>query len=306
MIDFKEVSLADRQWAEPILYHAGTRSCETTFVVLYTWRRAYGICLARMDGFVLGQMNGPHGTNYLYPIGSGDVRQAVEALRDDARARGIPFRLICVTPEMIETLESLFPGCFTYQSDRDSYDYVYSVDKLADLTVKKMQAKRNHINRFVDNNPDWEAAPVTAENLDECLEIEQHWQLAAAAETVRGSEEETDQKDEDVALHTALREFAALGLEGILIRAGGRPVAFALGRRVSEESYNVHFEKADASIQGSYAIVNREYARWIRETYPAVRWINREDDMGLEGLRKAKESYHPDFMIEKHTAIWQD
>lgn len=305
MIDFKEVSLEDRQWAEPLLYAAGTRGCEMTFVVLYAWQKAYGIRIARMGDFVLGQMCGPHGTNYLYPVGSGALQPVIEALRADAYERGVPFRLICVTPEMIDVLESLFPGRFAYQADRDSYDYVYGVDKLADLAGKKMQAKRNHINRFVENHPDWEAVPVTPDNLAECQAIERQWQAAAAAETERSSEEEHDQKDEDVALYTAMRDFVPLGLEGILIRAGGQPVAFALGRRVSEESYNVHFEKADASIQGSYAIVNREYARWIRETYPAVRWINREDDMGVEGLRKAKESYHPDFLIEKHTAIWQ-
>ena len=158
----------------------------------------------------------------------------------------------------------------------------------------------------MQNFPDWTAEPVTAGNMAQCLEVERRWQIDAEADTVAGSEEEEDQKDEDVALHTAMREFDALGLEGILIRAGGNPVAFALGKQVSEDSYNIHFEKADANIQGSYAIVNREYARWIRENYPSVQWINREDDMGVEGLRKAKESYHPDLLIEKHTAIWQE
>lgn len=303
MIDFKEISLRDRQWVEPILFEMGTRSCEMTFVVLYTWRRAYGIRIAQMDGFVLGQMNGPHGTAYIYPMGSGDVKAAVEEMEQDAAERGVEFRLICVTTEMIEELDRLFPGKYRYQDDRDSFDYIYAVDKLSDLVGKKLQAKRNHINRFVENNPDWTAEPVTPENMPQCIEVERLWKLDAAAETVSGSEEEADQKAEDVALYMAMRDFEALGLQGILIRAGGQPVAFALGKQASAESYNIHFEKANADIQGSYAIVNREYARFIRETCPTVQWINREDDMGVEGLRRAKESYRPDFMIEKHTAI---
>ncbi len=303
MIDFKEVSLQDRQWVEPILFEMGTRSCEMTFIVLYTWRRAYGIRIAQMGDFVLGQMNGPHGTAYIYPMGKGDVKAAVEAMELDAAERGVDFRLICVTPEMIEELDRLFPGKYRYQDDRDSFDYIYGVDKLSDLVGKKLHAKRNHINRFVENNPDWTAEPVTPENMQQCLEVERRWKIDAAAETVSGSEEEADQKAEDVALYTAMRDFDALGLEGILIRAGGQPVAFALGKQASAESYNIHFEKANADIQGSYAIVNREYARFIRETYPTVQWINREDDMGVEGLRRAKESYRPDFLIEKHTAI---
>lgn len=307
MIDFKKPTLEDRQWAEDILFQTGTRSCEDTFLVLYTWQRAYGIHIARMGDFLIGYMSGAHGTAYLYPMGRGDVRPVIEALHEDAKERGaLPFRLICVTPEMQKTLDETFPGRFTYQSDRDSFDYVYAIDKLCDLTGKKLQSKRNHINRFVQNFPDWTAEPVTGENIAQCLEVERRWQIDAAADTVAGSEEEEDQKDEDVALHTAMREFDALGLEGILIRAGDNPIAFALGKQVSADSYNIHFEKADANIQGSYAIVNREYARWIRETYPTVRWINREDDMGVEGLRKAKESYHPDFLIEKHTAFWQE
>jgi hypothetical protein len=274
-----------------------------TFVVLYTWSHAYGIRIARMDNFVLGQMNGPHGTAYLYPMGSGDVAAAIEAMRTDAAERGVPFRLICVTPDMIETIDRLFPDQYDYQADRDSYDYVYGIDKLSDLVGKKMQAKRNHINRFVENHPDWAVEPVTADNIADCAELERQWQLAAAAETESDTEEAADQRDESVALDVALREFDALGLEGLLIRTEGKVVAFALGKQVSEDSYNIHFEKADAEIQGSYAIINREYARWVRETYPTVRWMNREDDMGVPGLRKAKESYHPDLLIEKHTAL---
>lgn len=304
MIDFKEVKLEDLSWAEQILFESGLRGCDNTFVVMYTWQKAYGIRIARLEDFVLGQMCSDHGTAYYYPLGKGNVKSAIDALRMDAAEREIPFQLVCVTPEMICELEQLYPGKFVYEPFRDAFDYVYEIDKLVDLAGKKLHAKRNHINRFVENNPDWSVVTVTAEWTQLCLQIENLWKAKAAETAAPGSNKAMDQKYEDVAIHRAMRDFELLELEGIMILAGVSPVAFALGKRASRESYNIHFEKADATIQGSYAMVNREYARWIRERYPEVRYINREDDMGVPGLRKAKKSYYPDRMIEKYSATW--
>ena len=105
---------------------------------------------------------------------------------------------------------------------------------------------------------------------------------------------------------TALRRTTPpLGLEGGLIRVYGEVVAFTIGDRLSADTYDVHFEKAYGELQGAYAMINREFARWVREHHPEVKYLNREDDMGVPGLRKAKESYYPDLLVEKHTAILQ-
>lgn len=303
MIDFHPISLKDRGWAEPILFSGGLRSCDSTFPVMYTWRDAYGYRLARLGGFVLSQMSSTYGTVYLWPIGQGDMLKTIDALRIDADARGIPFQLVCVTPEAIEQLDVLYPAQFSYEVYRDAFDYVYHIDKLAELSGKKLHAKRNHINRFVENYPDWEARPLTESLLPLCREIDARWH--AASDPPGSAHEADNEKHEDRALRLAMQDFTALGLDGLLILAHGDPVAFAFGKQTSEESYNIHFEKADVSIQGSYAIINREFARWIRDTYPSVRYINREDDMGVEGLRRAKASYYPDIMIEKYTATWR-
>ena len=93
----------------------------------------------------------------------------------------------------------------------------------------------------------------------------------------------------------------ALELEGGLITVQGKPVAFSLGSLTTPECFNVHFEKAFADIQGSYPTIAREMARMVRERHPEVKWLNREDDMGLEGLRKAKLSYYPEILLEKYT-----
>ena len=104
------------------------------------------------------------------------------------------------------------------------------------------------------------------------------------------------------AVETALAQMDELGVTGGLIRAEGRVVAFSLGSLTTQDCYNVHFEKAYGELQGAYAVINREMARWVRATFPQVAYIDREDDMGLEGLRKAKLSYYPDILLEKYSA----
>ena len=120
-------------------------------------------------------------------------------------------------------------------------------------------------------------------------------------------EEEMGRVDESLlrerqAVCTALAHMDELGLVGGLIRAGGRVVAFSLASPITERCFDVHFEKAYADLQGSYAVINRELARYLRAAYPGIAYLNREDDMGLPGLRKAKLSYFPDILLEKYTA----
>ena len=164
-------------------------------------------------------------------------------------------------------------------------------DTLADLPGRKLQSKRNHINRFVEAWPSWYTRPVTVHNLHVCAKLAEKWYESH-------HESAADRR----ALTKALEHFEALEFEGIILYAEeGRPVGFDLGNRISKDTFDVNFEKAFAEIQGAYPLVNREFARYIREKHPDIRYLNREDDMGIEGLRKAKESYYPIF-LEKYIA----
>mgnify|MGYP002737047281 CR=1 FL=1 len=102
-------------------------------------------------------------------------------------------------------------------------------------------------------------------------------------------------------LHLDARQTLCAGLSGLLLRAEGRVAAFTMGSPIGPDTFDVHFEKAFSDLPGAYPLINREFARWLRERHPGLRWLNREDDMGLEGLRRAKSSYHPDRMVEKST-----
>ena len=301
MIEFRAPEVSDKPWVDALLRQADYRGCEYNFTNIYAWKDAYRHEIARWNDFLLVHLCGGLGCSYLYPAGAGDVAGAVRALKGEADRRGQALRLVCLTERQEGELERLFPGRFRFEHDRDGYDYLYEIDRLADLGGKRLHAKRNHINRFVENNPTWAYEELTPENLPECLAMDEQWYLRSRER--EGASEEEDLGNEGVALRLAMGHFRALGLEGGLIRVHGEVVAFTMGDYLSSDTYDVHFEKAYGELQGAYAMINREFARWVRARHPEVKYLNREDDMGVEGLRKAKQSYYPDLMVEKHSAV---
>ncbi len=301
MLTFTTPGVADKVWIDPLLALEPTRACEYNFNNIYLWGKPFYKMIARCgDRLVMRLWDGPE-VCYLYPVGRGPVAPVLEEMSADASSHGASLRMICLTQEFCHRLEQEVPGRFIFQSDNKGYDYIYGVDKLADLAGKKLHAKRNHINRFNENYPDWMFEPLRPGNLSECQEMNEAW-FSQRGQKVEG-EEKNMLEDENNSLQNALKNFDALGLEGGLIRAGGRVVAFTMGDRLGEDCFDVHFEKAFDHIQGAYPIINREFARYIRDKYPEVKWFNREDDVGLEGLRKAKMSYYPDILVKKFTAV---
>ena len=299
MIEFHVPELQDQHWVESVLSEAENECCEYSFVNLLVWSIPYELKIAQVGGRVTGHLTRGKGPAYLYPVGSGDPRPIIDELRADAAFRGEPFRLLCISRQGAEELGGLYPGQFQMREDRDGFDYIYDIQRLSDLEGKRLHAKRNHIHRFVEAFPNWRVEPLTVENLPECLAMDEEWN-----EQNRGYAGDDSLTDENLALHVALAHFAPLGLEGLLLRGEDTVLGFTAGRAMNRHTYDVHFEKAFGNVQGAYAILNREFARWVRLRHPEIRWLNREDDMGVEGLRKAKQSYYPDRMVEKYLADW--
>jgi hypothetical protein len=296
--DFQAPTLTDRAWAVPLLAAEGSMGCEFNYNNLYLWSRAYPQTIARQGDRLLVRLLSNVGPSHLFPAGSGPLAPALDALRADAASHGYPLSMVCVTAEQRAQLDEQFPGRFVYEDDREGWDYLYDVNRLADLSGKKLHAKRNHIHRFDEQFPDWLFEPITPANVPECVAMEQQW-AASRQEDPSG---EITLTEETVAVIEALYHMDELELEGGLIRVEGRIVAFSLGSLTTPECFDVHFEKAFGDIQGAYPIINREMARMVRDHHPEVKWLNREDDLGLEGLRKAKLSYYPDILLEKFTA----
>ena len=307
MIAFRDPEIGDRQWVEERFRASGNQGCEYSFSTLFLWSGAYQQQVAPMDGFVLERLRGKLGAGYLFPAGSGPLEPVLSALEKDAAERGEPCRFFCVTLEQAERLEQLRPGQYAFQSDRDGWDYLYALDRLAGLGGKKLHGKRNHIRRFEESHPDWQVEQITMDNLAECAEMDLEWNRRYRSLDAAGEEAEARTRlDERHAMSRAFAHYEALGMDGLLLRTGGKVVAFTMGSPISADTFDVHFEKAYGEIQGAYPMINREFARWLQANRPGVRWLNREDDMGLEGLRKSKESYYPDRMVEKSAAIRRD
>lgn len=299
MIDFHRLDLNNKAHYDAYLMNCGERGCEYSFTNLFLWGRQKGAFLG--DRLVLFSQFDRRSV-YPFPVGDGELKAVVDTIIHDARARGIPCYLTSMTAEDTEELERLYPGQFQFHTDRDNYDYIYAIDDLADLKGRKFQKKRNHLNRFEEAHPDCRALPLDDSTQKAAFALMGQWY-----ENRRAINPAMDFHLEELALHRAFAFRHSLGLEGMVLMEDGRAIAFAMGSRLNGDTFDIHFEKAREDIDGAYAAINREFARYLREKYPEVRWLNREDDLGLEGLRKAKLSYNPDHMVEKYWArLWEE
>jgi hypothetical protein len=221
---------------------------------------------------------------------------AIAALRAWCRLEGQDLTLWGVTKEEKEELEFACPGAFDFSAARDSWDYVYEVRRLAELTGNKMHGKKNHVNRFIKTHEDWRFEVFGEENFTAVCRMHYEWRQRY------GCGDQESLKAEYCAVERCLLHYRALGVLGGVLWANGAAAAFSLASPLGNESFDVHAEKAFHDMPGAYQMINREMARLILRLYPKVKWLNREDDAGDEGLRKAKTSYRPDMMVEKYVA----
>lgn len=294
MLTFKEITLDDKQVIEQYHLDREQLDCNHNFATLYLWQAIYNIEAAEQDGWLFIKTTWEGKTSFLVPSGDGDFRKGLVLLEEYCKNACIPLSFINVTEPEKEELEATFPGRFDFEEDRDSEDYVYSAEKLSTLAGKKLHAKRNFINRFVQTYPDWEVVPISKDNIAEAEAMHRAWCEQNGCD--HGLE------NEFCAVQRALRHFDELGLIGCMIRAGGRTVAYSAASRFGRGVIDVHFEKAFSDVDGAYPIINRELVKLVLSRYPDTVYINREEDMGDEGLRKAKLSYYPEVLVEKYAA----
>lgn len=296
MINFNRVELNDKQWMEPLIAAADMRGCHHNFTNIFAWSEVYNYQVARVNDYLVVKGRLRNDTSYyFYPAGGGDIKPVIEAMKQDAEDCQHELILFGVSPENIEVINSVFPDHFEYQEIRDSFDYLYHLDKLVTLAGRKLQAKRNHINRFKVNN-NWSFEQITTENIAECWEMNRQWCKE------NNCKDDVQLASEYCAVNRCFDYFTELGLMGGLIRSDDKVIAYTMGEKLNSDTFVIHIEKAFSEIQGAYQMINREFAALINERYPQIIYVNREEDMGYEGLRKAKLSYHPDKMEEKYTA----
>ena len=291
MIHFHKLEPHTKEQLQPYLIHGAHRGCSYGFTNLYLWgRQRYAII---QDHLVLFSHFDGH-SMYPFPMGDGDAKPVLDAIIADSHERGIPCRITGLTGREMDYLQQTYPEKFRYHCDRDSFDYVYDINDLADLRGKKFQQKRNHVNKFQATYPDWEIRPLDESNLSQCQALTDQWYRRRLEE-----DPHLDLLMEQEALRRAYAHYRELDLIGLALYVEGRMVAMTIGSPLSEDTMDIHFEKADVDVPGAYAAISRAFARYIRESFPHIQFLNREDDTGKPGLRQAKLSYNPHHMVEK-------
>jgi hypothetical protein len=292
MSDFKPIEIQDKPLFDEFLRKDPPRISELTFTNLFIWRHHYQPAWLEWEGCILIIFHPQKGSIYgLSPFGPGDKKSALDVLCKEIAKQTADVR-ICRAGEEFVT-NHVDPGKYAVVSDRENSDYVYLAKDLINLSGNKYHRKKNHLNQFIKNYA-FEYHSLNRELVRRVLGMQEAWCQ------IRECVVKPDLLAEDFAVHEALTYFEELGYQGGAILINSVVEAFSLGEPLNEDTAVIHIEKANPEILGLYAAINRLFClnAWSNFTY-----INREQDMGSEGLRKAKESYYPHHMVNKYTLI---
>lgn len=294
MIELRAPSIADKSWMETYLKKENARSSDYNFGNIYMWDNRYRKLITAAGNRLIIRLRYTDLPFFAFPIGCGDLSPAIEMMRELEAESGEPLSIRACTAEHKALLEESYPGRFRFTEDRDCFDYMYRVEKIATFAGKKLHAKRNHCNRF-EETMDWDFVPLTGDLVPGCIEMLDTW-IGECDSMQEGI------TDERAAIMRGFTHWDALGLEGGVLRVSGRIVGFTIGELAASDTFDVHFEKAFAALNGAYPMVCREFARQIIREHPNVVYLNREEDLGLPNLRKAKLDCYPDYLLKKYTA----
>lgn len=225
-----------------------------------------------------------------YPVGGGDRKKAIIHVCDYIKSEGLTPVFRNLSEEMVTEMQALFPGCFEYIEDRNDADYIYETDKLIRLSGKALHGKRNHFNYF-KKTYEYSYKTLMQKNMEDCLRVYDRW--VAEKEDLRwstGSREATKR---------LLENFEKLPVRGGGIYMDGELVAFTIGEQVSTDTVLVHVEFA-ADYRGLFNVINSEF---LSREWAGIPFANREEDMGLSGLRQAKLAYRPIRLLKKFNAV---
>lgn len=292
MLEFRKLTLADKNIIDDAVNKGDTDGSSYSFGTLFSWGDSYSIELARYDEFILLRGNASFGRYYVYPSGLGDIKGAVEAMMEDAHKDGQIFRFILLLEKNKQTLTELFPDTFDFSYDRDSSEYVYLVENMANLPGKKFHGKKGHVNAFFRNHEDVRIDPITKDNIHLCLEIQKAW-LSEKENNLSALDKE------NLAIEKTVKNYTKLGFEGAILYADGKAVAFTMGEPLKNDTFCTHYEKTLPDYRDAFPVINNGFTKLMLSNY---KYVNREEDTGAEGLRKAKMSYYPEFLLDKYSA----
>ena len=294
---FHHLSLSDRDAMQAVTLPSGRRNCNYTFANLVGWQFLFGteVCVLENAAVLRYTINGRRA--YMVCTSETLSLELIEALFADSNGdltlMGLEDSQVAQLSTFIAMLHSQrenSPFSISVEPVRNQYDYIYRRTDLTTLHGRHLDAKRNHINRFRAEHPDFEYRPLMPVFFDECRRLTEIWQ---EEKNQSGNKNETIDAEHRV-METIFSNWDALGMTGGSIFVDGRMVAFTYGSAVTTDTLDVCVEKADRKVEGAFAIINQQFAEHLPEQYI---YLNREEDMGIPGLRRAKLSYHPEILL---------
>lgn len=296
MLEWSIPEAEDEDWINSCIAVSGTMASDASFANIYLLRNKYSTKISRYKDFIIRKYSGKGARcGYTFPLGKGDIAKALAEIEKDAKECGECLQFAFITEEQKEVLENAMPARFCYSSDAGDSDYIYLRSELASLSGKAFHKKKNHFSKFVRTYPDYKYYEIGACNIYDAQKVADAWYYEHL------QDEDASQLAEYKAIKEGLENFEELGLIGGIIYVNDSPCAMTIASKINENTVDVHFEKAvgEYALNGGYAAINKLFS----EKLDGVTWLNREEDIGIEGLRKAKLSYRPKIMLKKYSAV---
>ncbi len=301
MLEWVTPAIQDEKWITQIVDKAEAMGSDVSFANLYLLRDKYDIQIARYRDFLIRHYNGYFGrAGYTFPLGkvskgSQDIVKALEEIEADAIRRCEKLQFTLLTQEQKDILEECMPERFEFSCNPGDSDYIYLQEELATLPGKAFHKKKNHVSKFKRTYPDYEFREIGQCCIDDAALIEDAWYNEHL------QEEDDSALKEYRSIKDALEHFESLNLSGGILYVNNVPAAMSIASHISGRVCDVHYEKAigEYAVNGAYAMINKLFSESLSE----YEYINREEDIGIEGLRKAKMSYRPKLILKKYNAI---
>ncbi len=285
-MEFKKIELEDINILKPFLTAADELTCEISFVNLLLWQPLYNNCYFIEDGILYLKSYDEDIVTYSLPFG--DIKQGMQKIIEHTRN---PYPDIWAQEgARFRAFKDLYGRYYDIIESRNEFDYIYNSSDLINLSGKKYHSKRNHISAF-SKQFDWHYEEITENNLNSVKECAKLWY-----------DEHSDRMDDELktemhGVSLMLDNMEKLNIKGGAITINGKVIAFTLGSAINDIIYNIHIEKAISGFEAAYTVINREFATRNAQNY---KYINREDDLGIAGLRKSKLSYKPEIILPKY------
>lgn len=291
MLDFRKISIEDKEWISQLLKKSNFMGAEYSFANNMAWSRLSNSLITRYKNFYTVLMPENDIYTFTFPAGSGDYIEFFNLLREYSKLHNKECAIFGVTKENLALFEENYSNRYSCEYLDDSSDYIYLAKDLINLSGKKYHGKRNHLKKM--DNYNWTYDRLSKKDFDDCILF---------STNIYNQKQGFNNHSaivEQYAIDTFFKYYDIFNLMGITIRIDGKLVAFSIGEKLNSNTVVVHIEKANTSYEGLYVLINNLFVKEFCNSNDII-YVNREEDLGIEGIRKAKQSYHPIFKLEKY------